>query len=95
MAYWNCKALRKEAEVQHLRLKEKVSYARAVNMAGQEKQAKVHGHNKGLMAMNVERDDKRKMWAGNKKLVNFILKATAEVKSKTERIQIIVKSAYT
>lgn len=35
VAYWACGVLKRETEVQQIRLKEKVSYAEAVNLAGQ------------------------------------------------------------
>lgn len=70
-------------------------YAEAVKMAGQERLDKEHGYNNRQRVVNREQDDKRKMWEEKKKLVTFIavvINATVEVKSKTERIQIIVKA---
>lgn len=37
VSYWGCEGMKHEAEVQKIRLKEKVSQAEAVKMPGQEK----------------------------------------------------------
>lgn len=95
VAYWGCEALKREVEVQKLRLKEKVSYAEAVKMNGQRNQNIEIRVNKGQEEVNVQQG-KRKAWIEKKKLVTFIagvINATHEIKSKTERIQVIVKAA--
>ena len=90
-AYWGCEVMRREVEVQQIRRKEKITYAEAVRIAGQEKQSKDAGYNKEQMAAE-EKLDKKKTWIEKKKLVTFmagVINATAEIKSKTERIQVI------
>lgn len=96
VAYRGCEVLRREVEVQQIRVKEKISYAEAVKINRQEKQSKEYGFNKGQMTANMEQEGKTNKWEERKKLVTFIagvINATDEVKSKTERIQIIVKAA--
>ncbi len=63
-------------------MKDKVSYAVAAKRVGQKRSEK--------------QQEWENTWAGKKKLVTFIagvINATAEIKSKTERIQILVKAA--
>lgn len=95
VAYWGCEVLKKEVEVQQIRVKEKVSYAEAVKMAGENKKHKEEGGSKEQVVRRKEQDEK-KNWVEKKKLVTFIagvINATNEIKSKTERIQVIVKAA--
>lgn len=95
VAYWGCEVLKKEVEVQQIRLKEKVSYADAVKLAGKDNQNKEGRGNIEQGKVN-EQQDKKIAWKEKKKLVTFIagvINATFEIKSKTERIQVIVKAA--
>lgn len=50
VCFGGCVVLRREEEVQQIRVKGKVSYAHAVKMARQEKLVKEHSHNKGQRA---------------------------------------------
>lgn len=82
-------------EVQQISLKEKVSYADAVKLAGKDNQNKEGRGNIEQGKVN-EQQDKKIAWKEKKKLVTFIagvINATFEIKSKTERIQVIVKAA--
>lgn len=85
--------MRKEVEIQHV--KERIAYAEAAKRVGGGKQVRDEGERKqkrGYMLHEVE----RKLWKEKKKMVTFIagvINATAEIKSKMERIQIIVKAA--
>lgn len=81
--------------MQKIRLKEKVSYAEAVKMNGQRNQNIEGRVNKGQEEIDNQQE-RRKAWIEKKKLVTFIagvINATHEIKSKTERIQVIVKAA--
>lgn len=97
VAFWGCEVMKQEVKVQQIKVKENISYADAVKRSEGEKQDK---------DVNDVVDDKRKnggankewrkIWEEKKKLVTFIagvINATSEIKSKTERIQIIVKAA--
>ena len=55
-AYWGCEVMRREVEVQQIRRKEKITYAEAVRIAGQEKQSKDAGYNKEQMAAEEKLD---------------------------------------
>lgn len=95
VAFLGCEVLKKEVKVQQIRLKEKVSYAEAVKLAGKDKPSKEGRGNMEQRKVN-EQQDKKKAWEEKKKLVTFVagvINATFEIKSKTERIQVIVKAA--
>lgn len=82
-------------QIQQVRVKNKTSYAEAVKMLNQ----KTEDRNGGVMEESNNRrigEEEGKVWVDLKKLVTFIagvINATMETKSKTERIQIIVKAA--
>ncbi len=81
VAYWGCEVLKEEVEVQQIRLKEKVSYADAVKMAGKEKQNKGGRGNIDQGKVN-DQQDKKNAWKEKKKLVTFIagvINATFEI----------------
>ena len=93
VAFWGCEAMKKAASVQQIRVKENVSYAEAVKRVEKEKQSdRQEWRKEQVVALEVE----KKVREEKKKLVTFIagvINATADVKSKTERIQIIIKAA--
>ena len=105
-AYWGCEVMRRETEIQSVKRKDRVHYAEAVKRVEQTKRVN-EGNVRGEMATgNVwaqrqeqikEKEKKeKKEWGEKRDLVIFIagvINATAEVKSKTERIQIITKAA--
>lgn len=94
VAYWGCEVLKKEVEVQQIRVKEKISYAEAVKMVGENKKHKEGGCSKEQVVGRKQQDEKA--WVEKRKMVTFIagvINATYEIKSKTERIQVIVKAA--
>lgn len=96
VAYWGCEAMKREVAVQKVRTKEKVSYAEAAKMAGQEKLSDKQGGGKEQTAATIMQEVEKKLLIEKKKLVMFIagvINATADVNSKTERIKIIVKAA--
>ncbi|XP_035277579.1 uncharacterized protein LOC118229593 [Anguilla anguilla] len=93
---WGCEAMKREVAVQKVRTKEKVSYAEAAKMTGQEKLNDKQGGGKEQTAASIIQEVEKKLLIEKKKLVTFIagvINATADVNSKTERIQIIVKAA--
>lgn len=92
MAYWGCEVLRKEMGVQQIRVRQKVSYTEAVKLAGQKKQNKEGGYKKEQVAAKEQQDEKKAL-IEKKKLVTGVINATYGIKSKTERIQVIVKAA--
>lgn len=95
VAYWGCEAMRREIDVQQTKVKEKVSYAEAVKRLshGSQETGKKQKEHVSVVVKEVR---KTMVWEEKKKLVTFIagvINATSDVKSKTERIQIIVKAA--
>lgn len=94
VAYRGCEVMKREAAVQLITVK--VSYAEAVKMAGQGKQADKQGCRKEQTLISMVQEVEKRMSAEKRRLVTFVagvINATAAVKSKTERIQIIVKAA--
>lgn len=94
-AYWGCEEMKREVNPQQIRRKQKVSYTDAAKIAVQENQSEDAGHTKEQVAAK-EKLDKEKESAEKKKLVTFmagVINATAGIKSKTERIQVIVIAA--
>ncbi|XP_045913420.1 uncharacterized protein LOC123975742 [Micropterus dolomieu] len=89
VAFWGCEVMKKEVKVQQIKLKENISYVEAVKRTEQEKT-----NQSGESGRSPRKEGKK--WEEKKKIVTFIagvINATAEVRSKTERIQIIVKAA--
>ncbi|XP_067275529.1 uncharacterized protein [Pseudorasbora parva] len=93
VAFWGCEVMRKEVKIQQIKTKEKLSYVEAVKRTEQEKEQS-RGHVREVRECQQE---KKEQWEEErKKIVIFIagvINATAEIRSKTERIQIIVKAA--
>lgn len=88
--------MRREITVQRIKVSGKVSYAEAVKRAGQKNVIGNQQNREKQMMTSIVRDTEKKMLEEKKRLVTFIagvINATADVKSKTERIQIIVKAA--
>jgi len=94
VAFWGCEVMKKEVKVQQIKLKENISYVEAVKRTEQEKKNQSEESTKRLN--REDHQGKKEKWEEKKKIVTFIagvINATAEVRSKTERIQIIVKAA--
>lgn len=95
VTYAGCQIMKREMQIQQVRVKNKTSYAEAVKMVNQ----KTEDRNGGVREESNNRrigEEEGKVWVDLKKLVTFIagvINATMETKSKTERIQIIVKAA--
>lgn len=95
--------MRRETEIQNVKRKERVPYAEAVKRVEQIKRSNEGSIREEIATENVWaqrqehfREEEEKERGGKRDLVIFIagvINATAEVKSKTERIQIIAKAA--
>lgn len=100
-AYWGCEVMRRETEIHNVKLKGKISYAEAVKRVDQSRSMGRHrGDAVTVKDHQVERQDSAKEKEVKERekrdLVIFIagvINATSEVRSKTERIQIITKAA--
>lgn len=102
-AYWGCEVMRRETEIQSVKRKDRVPYAEAVKRVEQTKkdnEGNVRGEiptgNVWIQSQEHFREKEKKERGEKRDLVIFIagvINATAEVKSKTERIQIITKAA--
>lgn len=93
--------MRRETEIQSVKRKDRVPYAEAVKRVEQTKRVN-EGNVRGEIATGIawtqrqEHCREKREWEEKRDLVIFIagvINATAEVKSKTERIQIITKVA--
>lgn len=94
VTYAGCRIMKREMQIQQVRVKNKISYAEAIKKIDQ----RIEDRNEGVREeANYRRTgEEGKVWVDLKKLVTFIagvINATMETKSKTERIQIIVKAA--
>lgn len=87
--------MKTEMNIQQVKVQNKISYAEAVKMVGRnegKKQEIIMEEKK----KEIRKEAEGKVWIDLKKLVTFIagvINATMETRSKTERIQIIVKAA--
>lgn len=96
VAYGGCAIMKREREIQQIKTKDKITYAEAVKRVNQKGGAE---GGSGMTRQNMEVQEEmneKKTLIDVKKLVTFIagvINATMEIKSKTERIQIIVKAA--
>lgn len=101
-AYWGCEVMKREVEINNIKVKEKVSYAEALKRvdtlkrAGGENVREIASVTAWKQRQEMLKEKEKKGWEEKRDLVTFIagvINATAEVKSKTERIQIITKAA--
>lgn len=95
VAYGGCEVMKKQKEIQQVRVQKKVTYADAVKVVNHRSGRDVEERNQVERGVTVTGNEER-MMLDLKKLVTFItgvINATMEIKSKTERIQIIVKAA--
>ena len=105
VAYGGCEVMKKEVLIQQVRTQNKTTYAEAVKMVKQREGqgGRVEGSSEAAKTQTAERREivadqasKGKVLVDVRKLVTFIagvVNVTTEVKSKTERIQRIVKAA--
>lgn len=95
--------MRRELKIQSVKVKDKVSYAEAARRVGGTERSgggnvrvEAGSGNAGNQRQKASREKESRAQEEKKELVIFIagvINATAEVKSKTERIQIITKAA--
>ncbi|KAK7880345.1 hypothetical protein WMY93_033019 [Mugilogobius chulae] len=89
VAYGGCEVMRREVRVQQVRVQNKLSYAEAVQVVKQGQQEV----RRTQMVLEPPESNSREFV---KRLITFVagvINATKEIKSKTERIQVIVKAA--
>ncbi|XP_014891407.1 uncharacterized protein LOC106949576 isoform X3 [Poecilia latipinna] len=96
VAFWGCEVMKQQTIVQKTKVAQKVTYAEACKVVEKEKQnGKSLTGEKQIISKVMEMVE-MKIEEEKKKMVTFIagvINATSDVKSKTERIQIIVKAA--
>lgn len=96
VASGGCEVMKRQVEIQQIRVQNKISYADAVKMVNVRGESDEENVNDGLCNKQQERPKEGKTLIDLKKLIIFmagVINATTESKSKTERIQIIVKAA--
>lgn len=96
VVFWGCEVLRQQTVIQKTRVLQRVTYAEACKMVEQDRQIGKHRVEEKKVMVKVMEIVERKIEEEKKKMVTFIagvINATSDVKSKTERIQIIVKAA--
>lgn len=96
VAYGGCEVMKREVEIQQVRVQSKITYVEAVRRVNQRGGVDERSSARKQTTKESEQTSEGKVMIDLKKLVTFIagvINATMEVKSKTERIQIIVKAA--
>lgn len=95
VAYGGCEVMKREVDIQQLRT-QMCTYAEAVNIENQ-RGGNSEGSRVGKQPIKrLVQSNEGKVMVNLKKLVTFVagvVNATMEVKSKTERIQTIIKAA--
>lgn len=91
VAFSGCEVMQRETNIQKLRVEKKITYAEAVKVSGEKK------NKENEVVMDSQQQNKsEKIYVKKIELVTFIagvINSTAEVKSKNEKIQLIVKAA--
>ncbi|XP_056270945.1 uncharacterized protein LOC130194087 [Pseudoliparis swirei] len=93
VAYGGCEVMRRETEIQKVRVERRITYAEAV------RETKVRNNVTRSQARQGDQELQKvndRIYVDKKKLVTFIagvINSTAEVKSKNDKIQLIVKAA--
>lgn len=94
VAYGGCEIMRRETNIQKIIVEKRLSYAEAVRMS---KERVDEMREPSVMEEQVQHQRTNdRMYVGKRDLVTFIagvINSTAEVKSKNEKIQLIVKAA--
>lgn len=95
--------MKREVEIKNIKMKEKVSYAEALKRVdtlkragGENVRREISSATAWKQRQEMLKEKEKKAWEEKRDLVTFIagvINATAEVKSKTKRIQIITKAA--
>ncbi len=96
VVYGGCEVIKRQVEIQQIRVQNKISYTEAVKMVNYRDEGML-GKTNGKSSNNqLEQTKDGKILIDLRKLLIFIagvINATTEAKSKTKRIQIIVKAA--
>lgn len=93
IAFGGCAVMKREREIQQIKTQNKIAYAEAVRRINQ-REGIEGGPSRTRLTMEVQEEVTEKKMLKELKLVKFIagvINATMEIKSKTERIQVIVK----
>ncbi|KAL0148948.1 hypothetical protein M9458_055752 [Cirrhinus mrigala] len=96
VAYGGCKVMKEAVQVQKVRMGQNVSYAEAVKMVRNQDAGSRSGSIVEDEGKQIQESQGKMMQVNVRKLVTFIagvINGTAEIKSKTERIQLIVMAA--
>lgn len=94
MAYGGCEIMRKETKIQKIRVERRISYADAVKVIRKRENNTSETENMGIMKPIQQSEEGLYVKKGD--LVTFIagvINSTAEVKSKNDKIQLVVKAA--
>lgn len=96
VAYAGCERMKQEKNIQKMRVEKKVSYAEAVKVAIASAQVNVNMGEGALRGHRVSQNDTNVIVVDKLALVTFIAgvrNTTSDVRSKNEKIQLIVKAA--
>jgi len=94
VAYGGCKVMRQENKVQKIRVERRITYAEAARLSRVHDNITTEQAELGIGEQQQRKSDK--MYVDKKDLVTFIagvINSTAEVKSKNDKIQLVVKAA--
>ena len=96
VAFGGCEMMRREVQVQQVRAEGGYSYAEAVRLVkGQD--GEIRRRETSMVEEEVERQVSDRIFVGKKELVIFIagmMASMAGIKSKTARVQLVVKAAF-
>jgi len=94
VAFSGCEVMKRETNIQKLRVERNITYAEAVKVT-REKETKTHKEI-DLITQEQQQSNHEGKYVTKMELVTFIagvINCTAEVKSKNEKIQLVVKAA--
>lgn len=94
MVYGGCEVMRRESEIQKERVERRITYAEAVRVPREQNNAT---NEQGAMGVReLQQRTNERIYVDKKALVTLIagvINSTAEVKSKNDTIQLVVKTA--
>ncbi len=94
MAYGGCEVMRQENKIQKIRVERRITYAEAARVSRVHDNITIEQAELGVEEQQQRTSDK--IYVDKKDLVTFIagvINSTAEVKSKNDKIQLVVKAA--
>lgn len=94
VAFSGCEVMRRETNIQKIRVEKRITYAEAVKVT-RERENKTHKEI-DMVVQEQQQSVSEGMYVKKMELVTFIagvINSTAEVKSKNEKIQLVVKAA--